>query len=309
MSGADGRTTPEQADPKKTTAWNGLVLHHPASWEVARLDRDSLVWSDGPTAALEIRWERHRGAYNPERQFRRFVRRARRKGLPQPESWQVPDSWRIALGRFIVSGFRWRRSDEEGLGLFLYCPGCRRLNLVQIHPGLSARPQMIPPLLSSLRDHPEGEVLPVRIFGIRGRLPLGSRLTQFRFETGHYRLLWRKDRLRIGLYRWAPAGIVLARQTLEAFTRDHLQLPDRSPAGLESLTHEGWEAVGGAWSWPWRGRHRPPAWLTNHLPRRFIRVWHVRDHNCLLGVAVRGRGGGLTAMFEQLCHHCEVNPP
>jgi hypothetical protein len=181
------------------------------------------------------------------------------------------------------------------------------LSLIQIHPALADRPELIPPLLGTLRDHPGRESLRVRIFGICARLPLGAHLTQFRFETGHYRLLWRRDRLHIGLYRWAPAGAVLSRQPLPVFVDGQFQLSaqGRPHSGLEPLEHGRFEAVGGAWTWN-RGPQAISAWLAPRLPQRFVRVWHVPTHNCLMGVEVRGRGGGLTSMFEQLCQHYEV---
>jgi hypothetical protein len=293
----------------QTTAWNGLTLDHPATWEVARLDADQLLWRDGPKAALEIRWALHRGRFDSERQFRRFARQARRKGLPQPDLWPVPESWRAALGQFTVSGFRWRRADLEGRGLLVYCPHCRRLSLIQIHPVLADQPQLIPPLLGRFRDHPARETMRLRIFGIDAHLPLGTHLSHFRFETGHYRLLWRKDRLRIGLHRWAPAGTILDRQPLLAFAEDQFQLPagGRPHTELQPMKHGAYEAVGGVWSWAWN--HGPQAisvWLATRLPRRFVRVWHVPTQNCLMGVEVGGRSGGLTPMFEQLCHHYEA---
>lgn len=303
MSIADRQAT----DVIGATAWNGVALHHPATWEVGRLDRDQLFWSAGSKAALEIRWALHKGRFDPKRQFKRFARQARRKGLPQPEPWQVPETWRVALAQFTVSGFRWRRSDEAGSGLLVYCPHCRRLSLIQIHPALADQPQMIPSLLGSFRDHPDGEDLRVRIFGIRARLPLGSHLTQFRFETGQYRLLWRKDRLRIGLYRWAPAATILARQPLPAFAGDHFQLSaqGRAHSGLGPSNHGGCEAVGGTWAWH-RGPQALSAWLAPRLSRRFLRVWHVPAHNCLMGVELRGRSRGLPVMFERLCGQYEA---
>lgn len=306
MRGADGLEGAGRTTVRQTTAWNGLALRHPLSWEVVRLDRDQLFWSDGHQAALDIRWEQHKGRFDPKRQFKRFARQARRKGLPQPEPWTVPETWRTALARFTVVGFRWRRSQEEGCGLLVYCSHCRRLSLLQLHPGLTDHPRLIPPLLTTLRDHPEGDEIPLDIFGIRARLPLGSHLDRFRFETGHYRLHWRRGRLRMGLYRWAPAAIVLARQPLSTFFGDQFQPARRRPAiGLQPLRHGGCEAVGAAWSWNF-GPLPLSAWLATRLPRRFVRVWHVPAHNCLMGVEVRGRGGGLTTMFEQLCNRYEA---
>lgn len=111
----------------------------------------------------------------------------------------------------------------------------------------------------------------------------------------------------MGLYRWAPAGTVLAHQSLSTFLSDQFQLSGRGrPAiSLEPLRHGGCEAVGAAWSWN-LGPLPLSTWLASRLPRRFMRVWHVAAHNCLMGVEVRGRGGGLPTIFEQLCYHYEA---
>jgi hypothetical protein len=281
------------------TAWNGLTLRHPAAWEVTRLERDQIQWSDGMRAALEVRWARLRGRYSAERVFKRFVRRARRKGLPRLEPWSVPQSWQGALSRFRVSGFRWRLAGAEGRGLLVYCPHCRRQSLIQLHPCLAGQPQLLPPLLASYEDHPHGAEIPLSLFGIRARLPGGARLVQFRFEAGRYRLLWRQGSLRIGLHRWAPAGVVLERQTLTAFTARQFQM---DPEGLHATHQNGFPAVEGKAS----SGYRLPAIFRSVLSQRRVRVWHVPDHNSLLGVAVGGPGGERANLFNRLCDAYET---
>jgi hypothetical protein len=281
------------------THWNGLALRHPPSWEVTRLERDQVQWSDGARAALEVRWARLKGRYDAERVFKRFGRRARRKGLPRPEPWPVPRSWQAGLSRFRVSGFSWRRSLAEGRGLLIYCPRCRRQSLMQIHPLLAGQSDLLPPLLASFNDHPHGGELPLSLFGIRARLPGGARLLQFRFETGRYRLDWRLGRLHIGLHRWAPAGAVLQRQTLAGFAAGQFQM---APAGLKTIRQNSFPAVEGKAS----SGYPLPATLRNMLSQRRVRVWHVPHHNSLLGVVLRGAGGERGALFNRLCDAYET---
>jgi hypothetical protein len=281
------------------TAWNGLSLDHPASWEITRLERDQIQWSDGARAALEIRWAHQRGRYDAERTFTRFVRRARRKGLPCPEPWPVPQSWRDALSRFCVRGFSWRPS-EAGWGLLIYCPHCRRQSLMQIHPDLTKTPQLLPPLLASLDDHTLGTETPLALFGIRARLPESARLIRFRFEAGRYRLNWRSRGLHIGLHRWAPAGVVLDRQSLAVFTAGQFQM---QPVLLTTTRQNGFEAVDARVA-PSR---RLPRFFRFFLSQRLVRTWHVPAQNTLLGVEVRGRGGGeLRTLFNRLADAYET---
>jgi hypothetical protein len=276
------------------TAWNGLALRHPATWEVTRLDRDQLLWSEGAQAILEIRWALYRGRFDAERALRRFGRRARRKGLPQPEPWSIPQSWRTSLSRFQVSGFSWRRAGAQGYGLLAYCPQCRRQNLIQFHPRLLAQPDRIPMLLASLRDHPPQEGQALCLFGIRARLPDDVRLLRFRFETGRYHVHWRSRRRQIGIYRWAPAGVILARQPLGGFAAQQFQM---AATDLTPSRQGRSEGVGGSWA---SGIPLPAGF--GHLRlRRILRVWHLTPYNCLLGVEVSGRGKGLISLVERLC--------
>jgi hypothetical protein len=283
------------------TAWNGVILGHPASWEITRLEQDQIQWSDGARAVLEIRWAHQRGRYDAERAFTRFVRRARRKRLPRPEPWPVPQSWQDALSRFCVKGFSWQASETAGRGLLIYCPHCRRQSLLQTHPDLAKKPDILPPLLASLQDHPLGSETPFALFGIRAHLPKGVRLIRFRFEAGRYRLNWRSRDLHIGLHRWAPAGIVLERQSLTAFTAGQFQIP---PVLLTAIRQNGFTAADARVA-PSR---RLPGICRFFLSQRLVRTWHVPAQNTLLGVEVRGRGGGdrLTMLFNRLADAYET---
>jgi hypothetical protein len=289
------------------TAWNGFILGHPASWEITRLERDQIQWGDGARAALEVRWDRLKGRHDADREFKRFVRRARRKGLPRPESWPVPQSWRSALSRFRVTGFSWRPSESAGRGLLIYCPHCRRHSLIQIHPCLAEQPDLLPPLLASLHDHPRGEEIPLSLFGIRARLPGGVRLTRFRFEAGRYRLYWRGGNSHIELHRWAPARVVLERQPLAVFTAGQFQM---APADFTATRQNGFPAVTSEGT---QG-HRLRAILRPYGSQRLVRVWHVPDRNTLLGMAIRFRGrvrgpsgdDALTTLFNRLADAYET---
>jgi hypothetical protein len=271
-----------------------LALRHPATWEVTRLDRDQLLWSEGAHATLEIRWAPYRGRFDARRALRRFGSRARRNGLPQPEPWDVPSSWRTSLAQFCLAGFSWCRAEARGYGLLAYCPQCRKQNLIQFHPHLLAQPDLIAGLLASLRDHGSREGEALCLFGIRARLPGGVQLLGFRFETGRYHLQWRYRRHRIGIYRWAPAGIILAREPLAVFVAHQCQIPE---TGLTPFRQRPIDGVDGCWA----SGVPLPAKLSHYRPRRMLRVWHVTPHNCLLGVEVQGRGKGLSALVERLC--------
>lgn len=282
-------------------AWNGVALRHPATWEVTRLDGDGIQWCEGPRPTLEIRWARHRGRWDEGRALRRFRRGAKRKGLPRPEPWAVPRRWLAGLAPLRGTGFSWRANAAEGRGLLVFCPRCRRQSLLLIHPHLAAQPDRIPPLLASFRDHPHGEEIPLNLFGLRAALPQGARLTRFRFDAGRYRLHWRLGRLRIGLHRWAPAGILLARQPLAAFAGERFGLPD---SGLIPARHGDFDAVG--LNGDLASGIRAATFLGPFLPRRMLRIWHRPDHNSLLGIEVRGRGRGAAAIFERLCDSYET---
>jgi hypothetical protein len=155
--------------------------------------------------------------------------------------------------------------------------------------------------MASLQDHPHGSETPFALFGIRAHLPKGARLIRFRFEAGRYRLNWRRRDLHIGLHRWAPAGVVLERQSLTAFTAGQFQMP---PVLLTATRQSGFTAADARVA-PSR---RLPAICRFFLPQRLVRTWHVPAQNTLLGVEVRGRGGGdrLITLFNRLADAYET---
>ena len=281
------------------TAWNGIFLRHPASWNVARIAPDQIQWSDDALATLEIHWAPHRGAYDEARVLRRIGKRARRKGLPAPTPWQAPQTWTASLSAYRVTGFIWRRSEADGCGLLIYCPQCRRLSLLQIHPPLTQHPESIPRLLASFNDHPSGAETPLALFGVRAQLPAGAKLHRFRFETGRYRLLWRKARIRIGLHRWAPAAAILDQTPLLSFIQNQFSVP---AAGLTVTERGGEQVVDGIWS---AGGPLPIRWQRFRF-QRYLRVRHTPPHNSLLGIEVSGRGRGLGPLFERLAETYET---
>jgi hypothetical protein len=153
--------------------------------------------------------------------------------------------------------------------------------------------------LASFQDHPHGEQGALSLFGIRARLPSGVRLVRFRFDAGRYRLSWRNGRHQIGLYRWAPAGVVLAQQPLAVFVGQQFQISQR---GLTPVQQRGFAGVESRWT---SGIPLPASF--NHLRvRGILRVWHVNPHNCLLGVEIQGRGRGLTALLERVGNSYEA---
>jgi hypothetical protein len=157
------------------------------------------------------------------------------------------------------------------------------------------QPDLMTAVLASLRDHPRGKEEILSLFGIRARLPAGVQLLRFRFETGRYHLHWRNRRHQIGLYRWAPAGILLARQPLTGFAAQQFQTVATELTPWRQGESEG---VDGGWT----SGFSMPARFSHFRFRRLLRLWHVGRHNCLLGVEVRGRGKGLSALVERLCN-------
>jgi hypothetical protein len=107
-------------------------------------------------------------------------------------------------------------------------------------------------------------------------------------------LQWRHRRHQIGLYRWAPAGTILARTSLAGFAAAQFRIPEKELTPLRKGRFDGIE--GG-----WFPGVLLPARFGHYRARRMLRLWFVKSHNCLLGVEVHGRGRGLSALFERLC--------
>jgi len=278
----------------KEIAWNGIRFVVPAAWEPGRIGARHLVVESEAGPAMEIKWGTVKGRFSRGDHLRRLSKLTRARGAILRE-WAPPQAWLQALTRFECAGFAWEAGSEAAVGVILHCPACRTASVVQFFqpPGRSGAAGQALPVLASLRDHRDDGCVAWAVYDIFALLPSGFALAQHRFQAGRFSLEFRAGRRTIGLYRWAPAAVLLRDRDLSRFAE--------TAAGLEGLEFRAAAVTGDP---AVEGRERDEGCarrLATSLGLRRIRaarIWHIPGRNRILGIVVAGRFAVDPALME-----------
>ena len=277
----------------KELAWNGVRLTVPAAWEPGRIGERHLLIESEAGPAMEIKWGPVRGRFSHHRHLQRLRKTAGGRGAgvkPCP----LPAGWKEALGRFEASGFCWAAAT----GAILYCPRSRTGGLVQFfHPAGGAN--FLPSagaVLDTLRFHDGTGPVRWAVFDIRAELPPHFSLVRHRFQPGRFILEFAAGRCRIDLYRWAPAAVLLKDRDLARFAHT---LAELGPLRLQAEDGAGPATV--------EGRSPPPEGIGARLAARLglrsvcrARLWHLPEHNRILGLRMEDRGAIAPGLWERV---------
>jgi hypothetical protein len=269
----------------KEIAWNGIRFVVPAAWEPGRIGPRHLVIESEAGPAMEIKWGPVKGRFSQRVHLRRLSKLTLARGAALRE-WVPPQDWQPALSRFECAGFAWEAGSEAAVGAILHCPACRTASLIQFFqpPGRSGAAGEAVAVLASLRDHRDDGRVAWTVYDILALLPSGFVLARHRFEAGRFFLEFRAGRRTIGLFRWAPAAVLLKDRDLSCFAE--------TVAGLDGMEFRA-TAVAGEPAVEGRERAegcvRRLAACLGLRPVRTARIWHVPARNRILGIVVEGR--------------------
>ena len=287
----------------KPIAWNGITLSVPDSWQIGRLDHRHLVFQADGAAVMEIKWNQIRGRFSAKSQLKRLTAVQDRRTNVGVISWPPPAEWAKALEGFQVDGFEWSTSGFSGRGVLLYCPVCRTATLIQFfirQPRSSV--DGFAAILDSFQDHRDDGLMLWSLFDIRAELPEGYLLAEHAFKPGNFTLAFTDRRRSLTLFRWAPAAALLVDQPLDAFASAAMGLAAErlTPCTLGGYPTVQWRIDKGAKKlWP-----LPP--IGEGPPYRQGRIWHVEDHNRILGVSLADTRPIAGDHLSEICASYEI---
>ena len=278
----------------KEIAWNGIRFVVPAAWEPGRIGPRHLVIESEAGPAMEIKWGPVKGRFSQHAHLRRLSKLTLARGAALRE-WVPPQDWQPALSRFECAGFAWEAGSEAAVGAILHCPACRTASLIQFFqpPGRSGAAGEAVAVLASLRDHRDDGRVAWTVYDILALLPSGFVLARHRFEAGRFFLEFRAGRRTIGLFRWAPAAVLLKDRDLSCFAEtvaglDGMEFRATAVAGEPAV--EGRERA--------EGCARRLASSLGLRPVRTARIWQVPARNRILGIVVESRFAIDSAVME-----------
>ncbi|WP_457574101.1 hypothetical protein [Desulfolithobacter sp.] len=282
-----------QTLPMRELAWNGIRLMIPPEWQPTVLRRDYLLLEALYQPTLALRWQKASRSFDAGQILKELHRSlARDGGYVTP--WTVPNRWQDRLDRFDWYGFRWQGSDQAGTGLLLHCRRCARVTILQFHGEVAEAGQ----ILDSFQDHPGDSGQMMAIFDIRALLPPGARLESQEFLAGQFRIRYRIDNHQVELMRFRPADAILSRQSLAGFAGQlaGIQVEDR---GEKCVVF-------------WYREPTPIQRFVGRLRRQaaghWLRLWHLADHNVILGLQARSHRRLDHTLLQQLCRNFTIRP-
>jgi hypothetical protein len=236
--------------------------------------------------------------------LRRLAGSHRRRLAASLAPGPVPAAWRGALQNFDASAFGWTHGSSGGRGLLLYCPACGRATMMQFLGRELSRSEAIGRrLLGSWRDHSSDGLNLWALFDIRAEVPERLQLKTYRFEVGCFQLTFGDGRLRIDLYRWAPAAALLRSGDLQQLARQFTAVADAPAAARSVRGNPGVEwhtrPEGGGWN-AWRQR------LLRRAAHRCVRVWHLEAQNRILGLAAESARPLDLLTVDRICERYAV---
>ena len=269
----------------KEIAWNGIRFVVPSAWEPGRIGPRHLVIESDTGPAMEIKWGPVKGRFSRRAHLRRLSKLTLARGAALRE-WAPPQDWKLALTRFECTGFAWEAGSEAAVGAILHCPACRTASVIQFFqpPGRRGAAVQTVAVLASLQDHRDDGRVAWAVYDICALLPSGFTLARHRFEAGRFFLEFRAQRRTIGLFRWAPAAVLLRDRDLGRFAE--------TVAGLDGMEFRATDVEDRP---EVEGRERADGCarrLASSLglrPVRAARIWHVPARNRILGIVVEGR--------------------
>ena len=296
----------EKTDPKqwRDIAWNGVRFKIPPTWEIGEIGRQYLFIEtrDGPR--LEVKWGLVKGRFSPRIQLKRLTASLGRKLRKNLREESLPPSWEKVLNRYECIGFIWRSDTIGGRGAVLYCPQCRQATVLQFYLSPFNQPDSYAgQLLASFADHTDQSLKKWAVFDIQAQLPSNYLLKTYRFQVGHYELVFSNKTSTLTLQRWSPADALLMNGGLAEFEKKYLAYASNHSMTLNKRSSGVVEAEDmlhkNIFQRLHRRIHRQPSYWQ-------AKLWHEVDMNRILGVRLEGNDSNELQHFQMICSNYET---
>jgi len=252
---------------------------------------------------MEIKWGVVKGRFSHRSRLKKITSQQKGQAGRDIAAWSLPTTWEKALSNFNSQGFMWNSKSENGRGAILFCPSCQNATLFQIFniSGHLSDPWVLE-TLKSLGDHRNDDYTAWSIFDIHALLPKSFQRVRHTFKPGNHAIVFSDGSSEIWLYRWAPASALLAQATLSQFAASTLMLPQEQMTQISINSHPSVE-------WREKPRHHRFYRFKQKAAFRWVRVWHVRKKNRILGVRIHSKRPIERDQMADLCSHFKIRQP
>lgn len=272
----------------KEIGWNGIRIALPLSWHPAAVDPNRLLFENDQGPTMEMRWQGTSKGGSFRNKIYRRLRRAAKLNQCVLEEMPPPGPWRKALKPYTVSAFCWKGRVHSARGVVAACPRCGKVTLLQFYRNPErSDPRLFERILSTFRDHDDKNAMARwAIFDIGVELPGDYRLVTHKFAAGAFQLNFKHMAANVSFYRFAPASVILAKQSLVDFCKDRWPVSSKNP--MEEIDDADRTAI----VYLTFVKEKPYKRILDCCFKRkkeaWVRVWHLKNANRIHAVRVEG---------------------
>jgi hypothetical protein len=282
-------------------AWNGIAFQKPSCWEIATLGRNYLMLGTRTDPRMEISWGSPCQTPSRHRHLKQLQAARRSLGRRKPglsvDDWNPPQRWLDALPTHEASGLSWK--NPAGNALVVSCTSCNRASLFQFYPGSSEDTDqfhvLVSRLLSTFRDHAENGRRLWAVFDVRAILPATFQIRSYQFSPGYMAMDFFTKGLKMSLYRWSPASVLLAGRKLPDFAGSLPFYPGSTSETIGDANRMEWE-ISPSCSLP----ARIAAFLSTRFLHHRLLIRHVTETNRILAIRSESREPVDANLFDQI---------
>ena len=210
--------------------WDGIGMNLPEGWQPCFIEYQQkqimMRFEDERNAErLQLKVQDIKGRFAVDRNMKAIekgIRKARKKSpdLEFRTGVTIPMVKKTFRGEPFAT-FGWREGDLVAWGLLVHCPKCARASIIQIVSGADEDdPQLAGRILSSYRDHPEGDIVRWSAYGVDFDAPRSFTHAEHGYDPrGLFRVTLKDGRESLSVLRWNLANLMLKGTDLEGFAR------------------------------------------------------------------------------------------
>lgn len=291
--------TEEKNNVSRLTAWNGISIVAPYSWEVIVTGTNHLHFESELTPVFEVRWETI-----PEKASSNSVH----SSIKQIEKLSGQKLCAIPIPAFIEKllpdfekfCYTWHGRKSAAV-LLLYCRSCTTFFLFQFfHDGDNSTHPLHS--MESLSCHDDNEERLWSIQDFRVSIPRSYPLSGYNLAAGFTKLNFLQKKSILTICRIAPAVMRLQQQNLKDILVTLLGLPNDefiNTTSEDMIAYERYPTVGAQIIM--RLRKKKPFCLAA--------LWHDEANDRILGVVMEGIRPLNNQVFSSICNSYETFSP
>lgn len=276
--------SPKNKPLLKSIAWNGIELKIPVTWEIDSLDAGHMLIGEEGLPRMELKWTDASANQSFVKYMKKFITRSQKElGIKIIEQ-QTPASFSHPRTYFEFFFFNWQGQTASGYGALIFCTHCNRLTMIRFFPESTGLPGPLEQsIILSFDDHPGGDEMFWKIFGLDFPTPSHFRLAEYSFKPGVYSIFFKDGKTNLGIFSWGPAEFLLSQADLTEFALGRVP-------GIEGLARTGYCSHGSFLEWNYRSPRFKNAGLIPFLDRfslfSIFRICHDPECNRIFGVKV-----------------------